>query len=64
MITLTPIKLKNYVQDYDYVITIQQAKDILDLLEQIYGTFYSEDIQMATDYIIYGNKSMYVSYFE
>lgn len=64
MINLTPLKLQDYVKDYDYNITLNQAKEILELLDNVYGTFKSDDIQMATDYIIYGKNSMFAYYFE
>lgn len=63
MRTLTPNLLKNYIKDYDYEITINQAKEVLKLLDG-YGIFSCEDIQEATDYIVNGSQSKYAKLFE
>jgi len=60
---LTPTKLINYTKDYDYDITIEQAKVILELLEDTLGSFTANDIVRATDYIMNGEKSRYADYF-
>lgn len=52
MISLTPKKLQNYLRDYDYEVTIEQSKDILELLDDWYGEFTSVDIQEAANYIL------------
>lgn len=64
MTSLTPIKLARYVKDYDYEITVDQAEIILELLSNTLDVFNSEDIQMATDFIVNGDKSRYAEYFE
>lgn len=52
MTSLTPKKLKEYLRDYDYEISTQQANDILVLLDDWYGVFTSVDIQEAANYIL------------
>lgn len=59
---MTPRKLQQYVIDYDYEITLEQARYILKLLDEYcdYGLgFDSCDIQRATDYIVNGLESVY-----
>ena len=64
MINLTTRKLITYVKDYDYNIDKSQARIILELLEDIYGIFESQEIVMATDYIVNGQESGYANRFE
>ena len=63
MTHLTPCKLVNYVIDYDYEITVDKAKEILEILKNDLGTFTNTDIIQATDYIVMGIRSRYVDYF-
>jgi hypothetical protein len=63
MRNLTPKKLQKYAMDYDYEIDLEQAREILELLDDRVGIFSSEDIEMATDYIINGQNSRYADYF-
>lgn len=60
----TPNKLKDYIKDYGYEITLEQAQSILELLyDYYYGIYNNTDIQEATDYIVNGNKSKYAKLF-
>jgi len=63
MINFTPKRLQKYVLDYDYEVTINRAKAVLEILDDAYGIFESQDIEMATDYILLGEKSIYAEYF-
>ena len=63
MINLTPRKLITYVKDYDYNIDRSQARIILELLDDVFDIFESEDIIMATDYILLGQESRYANCF-
>jgi hypothetical protein len=63
MKNLTLTKLQNYVRDYDYEINLEQAKQILDLLDDAYGVFTSKEIEMATDYIVNSNESIFANCF-
>lgn len=63
MINLTAKKLQRYVLDYDYEITLEQADTILELLDEYYGIFTSGDIEIATDYVVNGNESIFAEYF-
>ena len=63
MINLTPKKLITYVKDYDYNIDKSQARIILELLDDVFDIFESEDIIMATDYILLGQESEYANCF-
>ena len=63
MIYLTPVKLINYVKDYDYEINMSESKKILEILEGL-GMYISEDIVMTTDYIVNGKESGYAHHFE
>ena len=60
---LTPQKLINYALDYDYEITLEQSKQILELLDDSLGAYTCNDIIRATDYIINGEDSRYADYF-
>jgi len=64
MIDLTPKKLIKFAKDYDYDIDKDQAKIILELLEEVYGIFESQEVVMATDYIVNGQESGYANRFE
>jgi len=63
MINLTPKKLITYVKDYAYEIDKSQARIILELLDDVFDIFESEDIIMATDYILLGQESRYANCF-
>lgn len=60
---LTPNKLIVYVKDYDYDITLEQSKQILELLDDNLGVYTCNDIIRATDYITNGEDSRYAEYF-
>ncbi|MCT8976279.1 DUF2624 domain-containing protein [Clostridium sp. CX1] len=64
MITLTPKALEKYLRDYDYEVTTEQARSILELLDSYYEIFASVDIQEVADYILKGSNSKYAYYFE
>ena len=64
MTNLTPNKLIKFAKDYDYDIDKSQALIILELLEDYYGIFESQEIVMATDYIVNGQESGYANRFE
>jgi hypothetical protein len=63
MTYLTPNKLITYAKDFDYEVNKEQAKDILDLLDDCLGNYTMNDIVRATDYIINGEDSRYAEYF-
>lgn len=64
MTSITPTKLIKFVADYDYEISLKQAHEILSLLDDQLGIFTSSDIQIATDYVVMGDKSRFKDYFE
>lgn len=64
MINLTPKRLIKFVKDYDYEIDKSQALIILELLEEVYGIFESQEVVIATDYIVNGQESGYANRFE
>jgi len=49
---MTPSKLQNYVKDYDYEINLNQAKQVLEVLNVYFGVYLTNDIIHATDYIV------------
>jgi len=59
---LTVNKLITYVKDYDYETTLEQAKIIFDLLDDL-GNYTINDIIRATDYVLNGEDSRYAEYF-
>jgi len=63
MINLTTRKLITLAKDYDYEINKNQAKEILELLEDAFGIYDSQEIVMATDYIVNGEESGYADSF-
>jgi hypothetical protein len=63
MIELTLRKLQKYVRDYNYEITMEQAKNILEILDDYYGIFTSSEIEMTTDYVVNGKESIFADYF-
>jgi hypothetical protein len=64
MESLTPKILQEYALNYDYNLTLKQAKRVLEVLDNTLGVFTIADIEMATDYVVNGEKSMFVEYFE
>lgn len=64
MISLTPNKLQAYVVDYGYNLTLEQCKQVLDVLDNTLGVFTCSDIEMATDYVANGVNSIFIDYFE
>jgi Protein of unknown function (DUF2624). len=69
MTILSPKKIIEYVRNYDYEITMEQAKKVIELIDEYEhcnadGTFTSNDIIETTDYIVNGKESIHAHYFE
>jgi hypothetical protein len=60
-------KLQNFISSkYGYEITLEQAKQIEELLDTYsYGDRYTfDEIEEVTDYILYGEKSVFAENFK
>ena len=64
MINLTPRKLIIFTKDYNYEINKEQSIEILELLDDAFGIYNSQEIIMATDYIVNGEGSRYAPDFQ
>lgn len=62
---MTPSQLIKFVADYDYEITEEQAIEILEVLSEqsVDGSFDSNDIEMATSYVVLGKDSVFYNDF-
>ena len=58
MRTLTPNRMQQYLVDYDYDSTLEQSKEILEILSDL-GTFSSDDIEIVANHILNGEQKKF-----
>jgi len=63
MINLTSKELIKFAKDYNYDICKSQSKEILELLDEAFGIYTSQEIVMGIDFIVNGQESGYAEYF-